>query len=91
MGFENILKKTTTTVQSTSKNIADKYEIHVRKKAIKHVAKKLKVINLTPADMEEDDYEAMVCDASKDIKSSYSKRAAQIGLSLLGLDLLTGI
>lgn len=91
MGFDNILKTTISTAKTTSKNISNKYESHVRKKAIKQVVKKLKVINQTPADINENDYEAMVCDAEKDIKFSHSKRVAQIGLSLLGLDLLTGI
>lgn len=91
MGLENILDKTTSTAKTASKHISNKYELHIRKKAIKHVAQKLKVINLTPSDMDEDDYEAMVHDASKDIRSSYSKRVAQVGLSLLGLDLLMGI
>lgn len=91
MGLENFLDKTTTNVKATSKNISDKYEIHVRKKAIKEVSKKLKTLNLSPKDIEADDYETMICDATKDIKSNYSKKAAQVGLSLLGLDLLFGI
>lgn len=91
MELDNFIEKTTTTVKSTSKNITDKYELHVRKRAVKEVAKKLNTAELSISDIEVDDYEAMVCDASKDIKSNYSKKAAQVGLSLLGLDLLLGI
>jgi len=91
MEFKNILKKTTTAVKSTSKNITDRYNQHVRKKAIKEVAKKLKTANLSPSDIDKDDYEMMLCDAQKDIRLDYSKKTAQVGLSLLGLDLLSGI
>ena len=91
MGFENILEKTTATVKSTSKNITDRYDLHIRKKAIKEVAKKLKAANLSPSAIGKDEYETMLCDAQKDIKSDYAKKTAQVGLSLLGLDLLFGI
>lgn len=91
MGLKNFIKKTTTTAKSTSKNITNKYELHVRKRAVKEVAKKLKTAGLSPSEIEINDYEVMVSDASKDIKSNYSKKVAQAGLSLLGLDLLFGI
>lgn len=91
MGLENFISKTTTTVKSTSKNINNKYDLHVRKKAVKQVAKILKIAGLSPSDIEIDEYEAMVNDACKDIKSNYTKKAAQVGLSLFGLDLLLGI
>jgi len=91
MKFDNILKKTTTIAKSTSSKVSNKYTLHVRKRAIKQVAKTLKTAGLSPADIETDDYEAMLNDASKDINLSYSKRTAQVGLSLFGLDLLLGI
>jgi len=91
MEFKNIIEKTTTTVKYTSKNITDRYNQHVRKKAIEKVAKRLKVINLSPSDINEDDYETMLCDAQKDIKLNYAKKTAQVGFTLLGLDLLFGI
>ncbi len=91
MRLENILEKTTTTLKSTSTSVSNKYDLHVRKRAIKAVSKKLKEHNLTPSEIESNEYETMVSDASKDINSSYSKKAAQVGLSLLGLDLLFGL
>ena len=91
MRFDNLLEKTTTTIKSTSCTIADKYSLHVRKRAMKEVSKKLKKIGKTPSQIEKDNYEVMVNDASKDIQSTYNKRIAQVGLSLLGLDLIFGI
>ena len=91
MKFENILEKTTSTVKSTSNKVSHKYTLHVRKRAIKQVAKTLKTAGLSLADIETDDYEAMLNDASKDINLSYSKKVAQVGLGLFGLDLLLGI
>jgi len=91
MRFDNLLEKTTTTLKSTASTISDTYDSHVRKRAIKQVSKTLKESNLSPSDIEADDYEAMVSDAIKDINSTYSKRTAQVGLSLLGLDFIMGI
>ena len=91
MRFDNVLETTTSTIKSTTSNITDKYDQHVKKRAIKKVSKTLKESNLSVSNIEPDDYEAMVSDAIKDINSNYSKKAAQVGLSLLGLDLIFGI
>ena len=91
MKFENILEKTTTIAKSASNKVSSKYTLHVRKKAIKQVSKTLKESNLSVSDIEPKDYEAMVSDAIKDINSNYSKKTAQVGLSLFGLDLIFGL
>ena len=86
MRFENLLEKTTTTLKSTASSISDTYESHVRKKAVKQVSKTLKESN-----MKQNDYETMLNDAIKDINSTYSKKAAQVGLSLIGFNFIFGI
>lgn len=91
MRFDNLLENTTSTIKSTATTLTDKYNLHVRKKALKQVSDRLKEKNLSPSDIEPDDYEAMVSDAIKDINANYSKKTAQVGLSLLGLDLIFGI
>lgn len=91
MGLSDFVEKTTSAAKSAATAVTDKYDLHIRKRAIEEVAKKLKAANLSPSDIDADDYEAMVSDAAKDIRSTYSKRAAQAGFSLLGLDLIFGL
>jgi len=91
MEIGKFLNKSATTAKSITKSVANTYHLHVKKKAIKEVAQTLKSAGLSPSDIEEDEYEVMINDACKEIKSTHSKRAAQIGFSLLGLDLLFGL
>jgi uncharacterized membrane protein len=77
-----------------NENILDtfnnKYEQYFKKRAIKKVEEKLILHSLKVEDIAMDDYEAMISEATIEIKNDYSTTAAQIGFSLLGLDLLLG-
>ncbi len=88
---KNIFTDTIDTVSNATKNVTDTYDNHIREKAIKMTNKKIESVGVKISDIDENDYEAMVSDASKDIQSEYNKRIAQAGLSLLGLDLLFGV
>ena len=70
--------------------ITDVYDNHVREKAIEATHEKLNSVNVKIDDMAEQDYEAMVSDASKDIETDYYKKIVQVGLGLFGLDMLLG-
>ena len=71
-------------------NITNKYDTHIKKKAIKNVDEKLLLHSLKVEDIESDDYETMISDEMCKIKQEYATNAAKVGLSLLGLDLLLG-
>jgi len=71
-------------------DITDKYDTHIKKKAIKNVGEKLLLHSLKVEDIESDDYETMISDEMCKIKQEYAANAAKVGLSLLGLDLLLG-
>ena len=54
--------------------VGDKYDCHVREKAVEEVNKKIEEKGLSIDQIEEDDYEAMISDLSKDIKEDYAKK-----------------
>jgi len=90
MGLSDFVEKTTAAAKSAATAVTDKYDLHIRKRAIEEVAKKLKAANLSPSDIDADDYEAMVSEVITEIKKDYSSSVAKVGFSLLGLDLIFG-
>ncbi len=71
--------------------IKNNYELHIREKAIKEVNKKIEEKGLNVEQIQNDDYEAMISDLSKDIKADYAKKTAQGLFAFIGLDMLLGI
>ena len=71
-------------------DIGDKYDNHLKEKAIKIVDEKLLLNKLKVEDIDEDDYEAMVSDAISQIKENYATKVAQGAMTVLGFDLLFG-
>ena len=70
--------------------IGDKYDSHIREKAVEEVNKKIEEKGLSIEQIEDDDYEAMISDLSKDIKEDYAKKASGGLLAFIGLDFLLG-
>ena len=68
----------------------NKYDNHIKEKAVEEVNKKLDDKNINIEQIEQDDYEAMVSDLSKDIREDYAKKTSQGLLALIGLDMLLG-
>jgi len=83
---DNAVKK----VEEGTTAIASSYEKHIRTKAIKEVEKKLAQEAVPLEEVSDEDFEAMVNDACKEIKTNYSKRASQGLLAFIGLDFLLG-
>ncbi len=86
MSKDNFIDKSIDTING----IGNKYDEHIKEKAIKEVDRTLSLHNLNAEDIEEDDYEAMVSEEISKIKENYSSNIAKVGFSLLGLDLLLG-
>ena len=87
MDKDNFFDKSVNTISS----IGDKYDDHIKSKAIKNVDENLKLHNLTAEDIEDDDYEAMISDEMSKIKENYSSNIAKVALGALGLDLLFSV
>ncbi len=90
MSDKNILNSPIETIGNMKSDISSKYDNHIKEKAIKKVDELLQLHKLKAEDIEPDDYEAMVSDAISEIKKGYVSKAATVGFSLLGLDLLLG-
>lgn len=88
---EDILNNAIESIKSGIDKVDDTYESHIREKAIKEVNKKIEEKGLNIEQIQNDDYEAMISDLSKDIKADYAKKAAQGLLAFVGLDMLLGI
>ena len=86
MSNDNFIDKSIDSI----KGIGDKYDNHIKAKAIKNVDENLLAHSLCIDDIEEEDYEAMVSEEMSKIKENYSSNIAKVGFSLLGLDLLLG-
>ena len=71
-------------------NISNKYDKHLKEKAIKIVDEKLVLHNLKVEDIAKDDYEAMISDAISQLKENYATKVAQGAMAALGFDLLFG-
>lgn len=88
---EDILNNAIESIKSGIDKVDDTYESHIREKAIKEVNKKIEEKGLNIEQIQNDDYEAMISDLSKDIKADYAKKAAQGLFAFIGLDMLLGI
>ena len=88
---EDILNNAIESIKSGIDKVDDTYESHIREKAIKEVNKKIEEKGLNVEQIQNDDYEAMISDLSKDIKADYAKKTAQGLFAFIGLDMLLGI
>lgn len=90
MNPKNILDDTVNSIKNGIDTIGEKYDSHIREKAVELVNEKIKEKGLEIDQIEQDDYEAMVSDLSKDIREDYAKKASGGLLALIGLDFLLG-
>lgn len=90
MNSKNILDDTIDSIKSGMDTVSQKYDNHIREKAVENVNKKIEEKGLSLEQIEDDDYEAMVSDLSKDIKEDYAKKASGGLLAFIGLDFLMG-
>jgi hypothetical protein len=88
---EDILNNAIESIKSGIDKVDNTYESHVREKAIKEVNKKIEEKGLSVEQIQNDDYEAMISDLSKDIKADYAKKVAQGLLTFISLDLILGL
>ena len=88
---EDILNNAIESIKSGIDKVDNTYESHIREKAIKEVNKKIEEKGLNVEQIQNDDYEAMISDLSKDIKADYAKKTAQGLFAFIGLDMLLGI
>ena len=88
---EDILNNAIESIKSGIDKVDNTYESHIREKAIKEVNAKIEEKGLNVEQIQNDDYEAMISDLSKDIKADYAKKAAQGLFAFIGLDMLLGI
>ncbi len=91
MSPEKLLDDAIQSIKGGANTVSNKYDEHIREKAIEKVNEKIKEKNLTIDEIEEDDYEVMISDLSKDIKEDYAKKASQGLLAFIGLDMLFGL
>jgi hypothetical protein len=87
---KNFLDKTIDSIQNGLDTVSNKYESHIREKAIELVNNKIEDKGIDIEQIKVDDYEAMVSDLSKDIKENYSTKASQGLLAVIGLDFILG-
>jgi hypothetical protein len=88
---EDILNNAIESIKSGIDKVDNTYESHIREKAIKEVNAKIEEKGLNVEQIQNDDYEAMISDLSKDIKADYAKKAAQGLFAFIGLDMILGI
>ena len=90
MSLNKILDDTISSIKDGLNTVENKYDSHIKEKAIEKVNEKLTEKGLNVDQIEQDDYEAMVSDLSKDIREDYAKKASQGLLAVIGLDFLLG-
>lgn len=90
MDTKNKLDQAIDSIKNGVDSVGDKYDLHIREKAVERVNEKIEEKGLKLDQIEQDDYEAMVNDLSKDIKEDYAKKAGGGLLAFIGLDLLFG-
>ncbi len=90
MSAEKLLDDAIKSIKDGANTVSNKYEEHIREKAIEKVNAKITEKGLNVEQIESDDYEAMISDLSKDIKEDYAKKASQGLLAFIGLDMLIG-
>lgn len=90
MNPKNKLDNAIESIKNGVNSVGDKYENHIREKAVERVNKKIEEKGLNIDQIEDEDYEAMISDLSKDIKEDYAKKASGGLLAFIGLDFLFG-
>lgn len=90
MNPNTLLDEAIASIKNNLNSVSNKYEQHIREKAVEEVNKKIDSKNIKLEQIDQDDYEAMISDLSKDIKENYAKKASQGLLAFIGLDLLLG-
>lgn len=90
MSPEKLLDDAIKSIKDSMDTVSNKYEEHIREKAIEQVNEKIKDNGLEIEQIHDDDYEAMISDLSKDIKEDYAKKISQGLLAFIGLDMLMG-
>lgn len=90
MNQKNMIDETVDNIKNGFESISNKYDAHIREKAVELVNEKIKEKGLEVDQIEQDDYEAMVSDLSKDIREDYAKKASGGLLAFIGLDFLLG-
>ncbi|WP_121628740.1 hypothetical protein [Poseidonibacter antarcticus] len=90
MSPEKLLENSINSIKEGLNTVGNKYDNHIREKAVEKVNEKIHDKGLNIDQIEQDDYEAMVSDLSKDIKEDYAKKASQGLLAVIGLDFLLG-
>jgi len=90
MNPKNKLDDAIESIKNGVSSVGDKYDNHIREKAVQQVNKKIEEKGLDVQQIEDDDYEAMISDLSKDIKEDYAKKASGGLLAFIGLDFLLG-
>ena len=90
MSLNKILDDTISSIKDGLNTVENKYDSHIKEKAVEKVNEKLIEKGLNVDQIEQDDYEAMVSDLSKDIREDYAKKASQGLLAVIGLDFLLG-
>ena len=90
MSTENILDETIKFLGKAKNTVSDKYDNHIREQAIEKVNEKIQTKGLDIDQIQQNHYQAMVSDLSKDIRENYAKKASQGLLSVIGLNLLFG-
>ena len=87
---EDILNNAIESIKSGIDKVDNTYELHIIEKAITEVNKKIEEKGLNIEQIQDDDYEAMISDLSKDIKANYAKKAALGLLSFIGFNFILG-
>ena len=90
MDPKNKLDEAIESIKNGIDTVRVKYDNHIREKAIEEVNTKIESKGLSIEQIEDDDYEAMISDLSKDIKEDYAKKASGGLLAFIGLDFLLG-
>jgi len=88
--MQNKLDEAIKSIKKGLDTVEDKYDSHIREKAIEEVNKKIEEKGLNIEQIENDDYEAMISDLSKDIKENYAKKASGGLLAFIGFDFIFG-
>lgn len=88
--MQNKLDEAIESIKNGLDTVGDKYDSHIREKAIEEVNKKIEEKGVKIEQIENDDYEAMISDLSKDIKENYAKKASGGLLAFIGFDFIFG-
>ena len=90
MNPNTLLDETISQIKNGVDTVSQKYDSHIKEKAIEQVNETIEKKGLKVEQIEQDDYEAMISDISKDIREDYAKKTSQGLLAVIGLDFLLG-